>query len=326
MHFTTLAPEINSARMHCGPGSESMISAAAAWDRLAGRLNDMAAAYTATTSELAQRLRGPAAETMRQAAAGQIDWLKTAAAQAQMAAAQARAAASAYESTLAAMAPPAAINAIRAQRISLASTNPLGQGGPAIADAEAEYERMWAQAADALNGYVRASAEASRMTPFSSPAGDAGPPRGNWTLTTAPEVVSTGQEVMSTIPDVLRELASSPLATFDAPLLAVTPSLSKLSSLTAPSGSAITHLNTMNKRAALQALLPNARGVRIAAATALFRGGTAVGQLSVPHAWAAAVAPTPVGPEEFSQGWVTEPVRLVAVSEPPTGHQTAREV
>lgn len=326
MHFTTLPPEINSARMHCGPGSESMIAAAAAWDRLAGRLSDMTAAYSSTTSELAQRLRGPAAETMRQAAAAQIDWLTTAAAQAQTAAAQARAAASAYESALAAMAPPATIRAIRAQQISLASTNPLGQAGPAIADAEAEYERMWAQDAHALKRYVRASAEASRMTPFSSPAGDVGRSRGNWTLTAAPEVVSNGREVMSTIPDVLRELASSPLATFDTPLLAVTPSLSKLSSLSAPSGSAITHLNTMNKGAALQALLPNAGGVRVAGATAAFGGGTAVGKLSVPHAWATAITPSPVGPEEFSQGWVTEPVRLVAVSEPPTGHQAAREV
>src|ERR1700743_1605907 len=78
MHFTTLPPEINSARMHCGPGPESMISAAAAWDRLAARLADMAAAYTSTTSTLARQLRGPVAETTRHAAAGQIDWLKKA--------------------------------------------------------------------------------------------------------------------------------------------------------------------------------------------------------------------------------------------------------
>ena len=335
MHFTTLPPEINSARMHCGPGPESMISAAAAWDRLAARLADMAAAYTSTTSTLARQLRGPVAETTRHAAAGQIDWLKTAAAHARTAGEQARAAASAYESALAAMAPPAAIDAVRARRISLASRNPLGHAGPAIADAEAEYDRMWAQDADALSGYVRASADASRMTPFSSPDTDAGQPRdsepatrsrGNWTLAAAPEVVSTGHEVMSTIPDVLRELGSSPLATFDAPLLAVTASLSKLSSLTAPSGSAITHLNSMNKGAALQALLPNAGGVWVAAATAAFGSGTAVGGLSVPQAWATATMPSPAGSEEFSQGWVAEPVRLVAVSEPPARHQTAREV
>jgi PPE-repeat protein len=335
MHFTTLAPEINSGRMHSGPGSESMTSAAAAWDRLATRLNDMAAAYASTTSKLARQLRGPAAEEMSQATAAQIDWLKTAAAAAETSAAQARAAASAYESALAAMVPPAAIDAIRALRISLASTNPLGQAGPAIADAEAEYEQMWAQNADALNGYVRASADASKMTPFCSPVTDAGQPRdpapvtrsrGNWTLASAPEVVSTGRQVMSTIPDVLRELASSPLATFDAPLLAITPSLSKLSSLTAPSGSAIIHLNSMNKGAALQALLGNSGGARRAAATAAFGRGSSVGKLSVPDAWTTATTPSLLGTEEFSQDWVPEPVRLVAVSQPPTRHPTAREV
>jgi hypothetical protein len=331
MHFTTLPPEINSGRMHSGPGSESMISAAAAWDRLATRLSEMAAAYASTTSKLAQQLRGPAAEAATRAAAPQIDWLKTAAAQSETAAAQARAAANAYESALAAMAPPAAIDAIRAVRTSLASANPLGHFGPAIAAADGEYERMWAQNADALTGYVRASADASRMAPFRSPIGDAGRPRdcapvtrshGNWTLAAAPEVVATGHDVMSTIPDVLRELASSPLATFDAPLLAITPSLSKLSSLTAPSGSAIIHLNAMNKGAALRTLLPNSGGVW--GATAAFGCGTTVGKLSVPDAWTTAVTPSPVDAEEFSQGWVPEPVRLVAVSEPPTRHPTAR--
>ncbi|MBV8785479.1 MAG: PPE family protein [Mycobacterium sp.] len=317
MHFTTLPPEINSGRMHSGPGSESMTSAAAAWDRLATQLSEMAVAYAATTSTLA---RGPAAAAASRAAAPQIDWLKKAAAQAQTAAAQARAAASAYESALAAMAPPAVIDAILALRTSLASTNPLGHAGPAIAEADAEYERMWAQDADALTGYARASADAARMAPFRSPIGDAGRPRDNWTLAAAPEVVSTGHEVMSTIADALRELVSSPLATFDAPLLAITPSLSKLSSLTAPSGSAIIHLNAMNKGAALQALLPNPSGVRGAAVTAAFGRATAVGRLSVPDAWTTAIMPNPVETEDLSQGWA--PVRLVAVSEP-TRHQPA---
>lgn len=306
-----------------------MTSAATAWDRLATRLNDMAAAYGSTTSKLAHRLRGPAAEAMSQATAAQIDWLKTAAAQAETAAAQARAAAGAYESALAAMVPPAAIDAIHALRMSLASTNPLGQAGPAIADAEAEYEQMWARDADALNGYVRASADASEMTPFCSPITDAGQPRGfapvtrsrgNWTLACAPEVVSTGHQVMSTIPDVLRELASSPLATFDAPLLAIIPSLSKLSSLAAPSDSAIIHLNSMNKRAALRSLLPDWGGARSATATAAFGCGCSVGKLSVPDAWTTATTASPVGTEEFSQGPVHEPIRLVAVSEPPSRH------
>lgn len=335
MHFTALPPEINSGRMYSGPGSESLVSAAAAWDGLAAELVHMVAAYSSATSRLAQQLRGPAAEAMNQATASQIDWLKTARAQAEKAAAQARAAASAYDSALAATVPPAVIYANRAHRTLLASTNPLGQAGPAIADAEAEYERMWAQDADAFYVYAGASADASAVTPFASPLTDAGQPRdeapvtrsrGNWTLAAAPEVISAGHRVVSTIPDVLHELAASPLATFDAPLLPVTTSLSKLSSLTAPSGLALIHLNSMNKAAALHSLVPNPGAVWGAAATASFGRGTSVGVLSVPLAWTTATTPGLVGAEEFPQGWVAEPVRLVAVSEPPTRHQAISEV
>ena len=138
MHFATVPPEINSERMYSGPGPESMICAATAWDGLAAQLSDMAANYSSVTSKLAQRMQGPASMTMTQAAAPHIEWLKAAAAQAEQAAAQARAAASAYESALAAMVPPAAIDANRAQWMSLVSTNCLGQTGPAIADAEAD--------------------------------------------------------------------------------------------------------------------------------------------------------------------------------------------
>ena len=48
--------------------------------------------------------------------------------------------------------------------------------------------------------------------------------------------------------------------TFDIRLLPVTPSLSKLSSLTAPSGASIGYLNSLNKAAALRWLLPNQGG------------------------------------------------------------------
>ena len=42
MDFGALPPEINSARMYAGPGSESMLAAATAWNGLAAELHSAA--------------------------------------------------------------------------------------------------------------------------------------------------------------------------------------------------------------------------------------------------------------------------------------------
>jgi PPE-repeat protein len=332
MHFATLPPEINSGRMYSGPGSGSMICAATAWDGLAAKLYDLAADYGSVTAKLAEGWQGPAAMTMSQAAAPYLGWLNAIAAQAQQTATKAKAAASAYESALAAAVPPPVIEANRAQRMSLASTNCLGQDSPAIADTDAEYEQMWAQDADAMYSYAGASTDASTVTPFTSPPTAPGPAHqgaavtracGNWALTAAPDVMSAGYQVMSTIPEALEELSWSPLGTFDVSLSSVTSSLSKLSSLSAPLDCAINHLNSLNKMAALnkaavlRSLLPNPARAKGAAFTAGFGRGTSIGTLSVPQGWATATTPSPVTPEPLRRGWVCEPIHLVEPSEPP---------
>jgi hypothetical protein len=111
----------------------------------------------------------------------------------------------------------------------------------------------------------------------------------------APEVVSAGRQVMTAIPEALQALSMSPRATFDTSLRPATPSLSRLSSLSAPSGAAISRLNSLNKAAALRWLLPNQGGARGPTITARFGRGTSIGGLSAPQAWAtAATTPTPV--------------------------------
>jgi PPE-repeat protein len=95
-------------------------------------------------------------------AAPYVGWLSEAtAAQAQVAAAQAGAAAGAYEAALAATVPPPLVAANRAQLASLVATNLLGQNAPAIAATEAQYAEMWAQDAAALYGYAAGSSTAS---------------------------------------------------------------------------------------------------------------------------------------------------------------------
>ena len=161
MDFGMMPPEVNSGRMYCGPGSGSMMEAAAAWDEQAACLNQEAAQWRTVTSKLTT--------AAVQSAAPYIAWLDDAAAEAAHAAAQAAAAASAHESARAAMVPPEVINTNRAKLVSLATTNCLGQASGMIADTDAEYEKMWADDADAMYAYARASADASALTPFGSP-------------------------------------------------------------------------------------------------------------------------------------------------------------
>ncbi len=275
MDFATLAPEINSGLMYSGPGAGPMIQAATAWDRLAVRLSTAAADYRSVTAKLA------AARGM----APYLDWLGTVAARAHQAAIQLAAAADAHQSACQAIVPPTAITENRARRRSLATANCLGQSSPAIADTDAEYERMWARDADAMYAYARASAEAAAVTPFASPPGNHD--TDTWALKSAPDVVSAGNKVMAAIPEALQALSASPLAAFDASLSSATPSLSRLSSLAAPTDWSISHLNSLNKRAALCALL---RKPARAESTPGFGRGTSVGKLSVPPAWATATA------------------------------------
>jgi PPE family/PPE-SVP subfamily C-terminal region len=277
MEFATLPPETNSGRMYSGPGAGSMMKAARAWDRLAAALH-AAAAQTGMT----------------QATAPYIDWLNTTAARAAHAASQAAAVAGAHRSALATMVPPPVITANRARQRSLGALNCLGQTGPAIAEIDAEYERMWARDADAMYAYADAAADAAALAPFTSPPGNQGATTHTWALQSAPDVLSAGGRVMSTIPEALQAFSRSPLTPLEASLSPMTAPLSRLSSLSAPSDAALKHLNALNKGAALRSLFTRpARGGR-GAATAGFGGAAAVGGLSVPQAWATARAPIAV--------------------------------
>lgn len=307
MHFATLPPELNSARMHSGPGALRFTYAAEAWDALAGRLRAMAEAYAPLAA--------------LPSAAAMASWLTAIAGQAEEAAAGAVAAGEAYETAVAATVAPAVIEANRAHRTHLATTDPLGRAASTIADLDAQYDRMWLRNAEALYGYAGATARATALTPFSPPPGAwrAGASDG-WQLAAAPDVISTGRQVMPAISEALAGLACSPLKAFTTSLSPVTSSLSRLSSLSAPPNLAIGHLNALNKNAALRVLFPTPD--RDVPAVAAARGHAAsVGALSVPPAWTRAAAPAPVA--AMPARWHVEPVRLVVVSEEPYGRQAA---
>jgi triacylglycerol lipase len=154
MSFTIWPPEVNSLLLLDGPGSGPMLEAAAAWDGIGSELSSAANAFSSLTSDLAgQAWQGPSSANMTNAAARYVKWLGGAAAQAEESAAQARAAASAFEEALGTIVDPGVIAANRGRLVSLVFSNLLGQNAHAIAAAEAEYEQMWAQDVSVMSGY-----------------------------------------------------------------------------------------------------------------------------------------------------------------------------
>ncbi|ORW06354.1 hypothetical protein AWC15_22155 [Mycobacterium lacus] len=164
-------PEVNSLLLRDGPGSGPLLQAAAAWDGIGSELSSAAKAFGSITSDLAGLAwQGPASVSMTTVAARYVHWLGGAAAQAEQSAAQARAAAIAYEAALATIVDPGLIAANRGQLVSLAISNLFGQNAPAIAAAEAAYEQMWAQDVAVMSGYhASASATVARLASWAQP-------------------------------------------------------------------------------------------------------------------------------------------------------------
>ncbi|CDO88753.1 hypothetical protein AWC29_25450 [Mycobacterium triplex] len=173
LNFGALPPEVNSAKMYAGPGSGSMLAAAAAWNALAAEMRSAATDYEAIIKSLvSEGWLGPASAKMVAAVQPYLEWLNTTAVQAEQAGAQANAAAAAYEAAFAATVPPPVVAANRTLQANLVASNIFGQNTGAIAAADAQYGEMWAQDASAMTGYSTASRAASRMTTFSEPQSD----------------------------------------------------------------------------------------------------------------------------------------------------------
>ena len=216
MDFGGLPPEINSARMYAGPGSGPMLAAASAWDGLAAELQSTASSYGAVISELTgESWVGPSSTAMEAAATPYVAWLNAAAGGAEQTAAQARAAASAYQSALTAIVPLPEIAANRTQLAALTATNVFGQNTPAIATTEAQYGEMWAQDAAAMYGYAaNSAATTANVTPFTAApqttnqAGLAAQSAQAASTSTGTGVQSTLSQLMSSIQTALQSLVS----------------------------------------------------------------------------------------------------------------------
>ncbi|BDB42416.1 MULTISPECIES: PPE family protein, SVP subgroup [Mycobacterium] len=220
MDFGMLPPEINSALMYAGPGSGSMLGAAAAWDALSADLYSTASAYQSVVSTLtAAPWVGPASASMSAAAAPYVAWLQATAVQAEQTAGQAKAAAVAYETAFAETVPPPVVAANRSLLATLVATNFFGQNTPAIALTETQYAEMWAQDSAAMLSYAAASAAATTLTPFTEPestTNSGGLPAQAAAVaqasgTSAGQVqsaVTTATQAFSAVPDTLTSMAA----------------------------------------------------------------------------------------------------------------------
>jgi len=168
--YGLLPPEINSGRMYTGPGSGSLVAAAAGWAELAAELHSAAAEFQTVVSALTcGPWLGPASAGLVAAASPYVAWLRSSAAGSELAASQAAAAVTAHETAFAMTVPPPVIAANRALLATLIATNWLGQNTPAIATTEAGYFEMWAQDASAMYAYLTSSLAASQLTDFDEP-------------------------------------------------------------------------------------------------------------------------------------------------------------
>jgi PPE-repeat protein len=199
-----------------------MLTAALAWDELAGALHSTANSYQAEVSALTEGpWRGPSSAAMAAAIAPYLEWMRTTGTQAEQAASQARAAATAYESAFAETVPPPVVTANRTLLMALVASNFLGQNTPAIATTETQYGEMWAQDAAAMYGYAGAAASATSLTAFTPPqpttnsGNEQSQAVSQATGTAAGNARNTVQQSFSAVPNSLISLAAPSAAAAD---------------------------------------------------------------------------------------------------------------
>lgn len=164
-------PEVHSAQLSSGPGPAGLLAASAAWGSLsttyASAADELSATLAATQ---AGAWEGPTAEQYAAAHAPYLAWLMQASTDSAAAAARHETAATAYTAALAAMPTLPELAANHTIHGALVATNFFGVNTIPIAVNEADYARMWVQAATTMSTYQAVSTAAVASAPQTGPA------------------------------------------------------------------------------------------------------------------------------------------------------------